>query len=164
MLALFRPLCWCFTPWLYSWLYTEALYHGFILGFILGFMSLGRGVSVASVASGAVWASSVCGLFLNSYVFLSTLFCFISVFIPGLSAGKSLALFRRSCWEVQKLQQLLILAYSVFIRVIRKNNSCLFCFILLYSGIFLEGFFSMNYSKCFHATRISVLHSRCYML
>ena len=39
-------------PWLYSWLYVEALYHGFILGFILGFMSLGRGVSVASVASG----------------------------------------------------------------------------------------------------------------
>ena len=36
MLALFRPLCWCFMPWLY----TEALYHGFILGFILGFMSL----------------------------------------------------------------------------------------------------------------------------
>ena len=51
MLALFRPLCWCFMPWLYSWLYIEALYHGFILGFILGFMSLGRGVSVASVAS-----------------------------------------------------------------------------------------------------------------
>ena len=40
MLALFRPLCWCFMPWLYSWLYIEALYHGFILGFILGFMSL----------------------------------------------------------------------------------------------------------------------------
>ena len=58
MLALFRPLCWCFMPWLYSWLYTEALYHGFILGFILGFMSLGRGVSVASVASGAVLATA----------------------------------------------------------------------------------------------------------
>ena len=42
---------------------------------------------------------------------------------------------------MQKLQQLLILAYSVFIRFIRKNNSCLFCFILLYSGIFLEGIF-----------------------
>ena len=40
MLALFRPLCWCFMPWLYSWLYTMALYHGFILGFILDFMSL----------------------------------------------------------------------------------------------------------------------------
>ena len=40
MLALFRPLCWCFMPWLYSWLYTEALYHGFILGLMLGFMSL----------------------------------------------------------------------------------------------------------------------------
>ena len=50
MLALFRPLCWCFMPWLYSWLHTMALYHGFILGFILGFMSLGRGVSVASGA------------------------------------------------------------------------------------------------------------------
>ena len=47
MLALFRPLCWCFMPWLYSGLYTEGLYYGFILGFILGFMSLGRGVSVA---------------------------------------------------------------------------------------------------------------------
>ena len=35
-----------------------ALYHGFILGFILGFMSLGRGVSVASVASGAVLATA----------------------------------------------------------------------------------------------------------
>ena len=58
MLALFRPLCWCFMPWLYSGLYTEALYHGFILGFILGFMSLGRGVSVASVASGAVLATA----------------------------------------------------------------------------------------------------------
>ena len=40
MLALFRLLCWCFMPWLYSWLYIEALYHCFILGFILGFMSL----------------------------------------------------------------------------------------------------------------------------
>ena len=40
MLALFRPLCWCFMPWLYSWLYIEALYHGIILGFLLGFMSL----------------------------------------------------------------------------------------------------------------------------
>ena len=50
MLALFRPLCWCFMPWTYSGLYTEALYYGFILGFILGFMSLGRGVSVASGA------------------------------------------------------------------------------------------------------------------
>ena len=58
MLALFRPLCWCFMPWLYSGLYTEGLYHGFILGFILGFMSLGRGVSVASVASGAVLATA----------------------------------------------------------------------------------------------------------
>ena len=58
MLALFRLLCWCFMPWLYSWLYIEALYHGFILGFILGFMSLGRGVSVASVASGAVVATA----------------------------------------------------------------------------------------------------------
>ena len=58
MLALFRPLCWCFMPWLYSWLYTMALYHGFILGFILGSMSLGRGVSVASVASGAVLATA----------------------------------------------------------------------------------------------------------
>ena len=56
MLSLFRPLCWCFMPWLYSGLYTEVLYHGFILGFILGFMLLGRGVSVASVASGAVLA------------------------------------------------------------------------------------------------------------
>ena len=45
-------------PWLYSGLYTEALYHGFILGFILGFMLLGRGVSVASVASGAVLATA----------------------------------------------------------------------------------------------------------
>ena len=58
MLALFRPLCWCFMPWLYSGLYTEGLYYGFILGFILGFMSLGRGVSVASVASGAVLATA----------------------------------------------------------------------------------------------------------
>ena len=58
MLALFRPLCWCFMPWLYSGLYTESLYHGFILGFILGFMSLGRGVSVASVASGPVVATA----------------------------------------------------------------------------------------------------------
>ena len=40
MLALFRPLCWCFILGLYSGLYIEALYHGFILGFILGFMSL----------------------------------------------------------------------------------------------------------------------------
>ena len=55
MLALFRPLCWCFMPWLYSGLYTEGLYHGFILGFILGFMSLGRSVSVAS---GAVLATA----------------------------------------------------------------------------------------------------------
>ena len=55
MLALFRPLCWCFMPWLYSGLYTEGLYYGFILGFILGFMSLGRGVSVAS---GAVLATA----------------------------------------------------------------------------------------------------------
>ena len=58
MLALFRPLCWCFILGLYSGLYTMALYHGFILGFILGFMSLGRGVSVASVASGAVLATA----------------------------------------------------------------------------------------------------------
>ena len=58
MLALFRPLCWCFMPWLYSGLYIEALYHGFILGFILGFMLLGRGVFVASVASGAVLATA----------------------------------------------------------------------------------------------------------
>ena len=40
MLALFRPLCWCFILGLYSGLYIEALYHGFILGFILGFMPL----------------------------------------------------------------------------------------------------------------------------
>ena len=40
MLALFRPLCWCFILGLYSGLYTMALYHGFILSFILGFMSL----------------------------------------------------------------------------------------------------------------------------
>ena len=58
MLALFRPLCWCFILGLYSGLYIEALYHGFILGFILGFMLLGRGVSVASVASGAVLATA----------------------------------------------------------------------------------------------------------
>ena len=58
MLDSFRPLCWCFILGLYSGLYTEALYHGFILGFILGFMSLGRGVSVASVASGAVLATA----------------------------------------------------------------------------------------------------------
>ena len=43
----------------YSWLYTEALYHGFILGFILGFTSLGRGVSIASVASSAVLVQGV---------------------------------------------------------------------------------------------------------
>ena len=58
MVALFRPLCWCFILGLYSGLYIEALYHGFILGFILGVMSLGRGVSVASVASGAVLATA----------------------------------------------------------------------------------------------------------
>ena len=140
MLALFRPLCWCFMPWLYSWLYTEALYHGFILGFILGFMSLGRGVSVASVASGAVLATAGAHRGatpqLGNSAFLTTLFCFIFVFIPVLYAGKSWALFRRSCWVVRKLQQLLILAYSVLIRVLGKNNSCLFCFILLYSGFF----------------------------
>ena len=90
---------------------------------------------------------SLCSIFFLKYKFnlhlrLTTLFCFISVFIPVLYAGKSWALFRRSCWVVQKLQQLLILAYSVFIRFIRKNNSCLFCFILLYSGFCLEVFFN----------------------